>query len=88
VGGSGGSGGHDGSRYGNIPFGRAWPYAATPAADAAPEEAEAMRTARLLSELAEREHQDQPEPPTSTWSWPAIAALVVPALILLAVSLI
>jgi hypothetical protein len=83
-----GFGGFGGSRSGHIPFGRAWPYAATPAADAAPEEAEAMRIARLLSELAEREHQGQPEPPASTWSWLAIAALVVPALILLAVSLI
>jgi Bacterial PH domain len=76
-----------GNGSGYVPFGRAWPYASTPSADGSAEEADALRTARLLSELAEREHPGRAEPPGSTWSWRAIAALIVPALILLAASL-
>jgi hypothetical protein len=77
-----------GESGGHIPFGRGWPYGGAPAATSPAQEADALRTARILSELATRENQGQPEPPTTAWSWQALAALVVPALILLVISVI
>lgn len=74
-------------------------YASRPAAaSASTAQAEAEKTACTLGELATAakaeavwagEHGEPrvAEPPRSTWSWPAIAALAVPALILLAVCL-
>lgn len=69
-----------------VPFGRGWPYASTSSGEGSAEEADALRAVRVLGELADREHQGQPEPPHSAWNWPAVAALVVPALILLLVA--
>jgi hypothetical protein len=76
-----------GGQGGYIPFGRGWPYASTPAQGSS-EEADALRTVRILSELTTRDQNAPKAPPASTWSWPAVAALVVPALILLVVCLL
>lgn len=66
------------------PFG---PYRPVTPADSAAE-ADAEKVVRLLNERAQGGTGGAAEPPASTWSGRAIAALVVPALIALVVSLI
>jgi hypothetical protein len=67
-------------------------YAATPEVTS---EAEAERIVRLLNDRAIAAGIEQAterpvarSPLTSTWSWPAITALIVPALLLLIISLV
>jgi hypothetical protein len=86
-----------------VPYGGGLPYrGAQISAGGSAAEAEAERIVRLLSERATAAQAEAAwaggtvetagamgiEPPKSTWSRPAIAALVVPALILLVVCLV
>jgi Bacterial PH domain len=69
--------------------GRALPYASTAyAATGSAEEADAERTVRLLSERATAAPDGECQPPRSTWSGTALAAVLIPALILLVVCLV
>jgi Bacterial PH domain len=76
----------------NLPYGaRGLRYAATTgyAASSTAEEADAERTVRLLTERVTAEPRSpRVEPLKSTWSASAIAAVLIPALILLVVSLV
>ncbi len=63
-------------------------YGAAPPAPADSAEAEAEKVVRLLTERAAAARADPAGPLTSTWSGRAIAALVIPALIVLIVWLL
>jgi hypothetical protein len=70
--------------------GRATTYSARATSYGTPAPARSSEAQRAASLLAERvpTEQQRAEPPRSTWSWPAIAAIAVPALILLVVCLV
>jgi hypothetical protein len=89
-------GGADRSSFGfGLPQGRSLAYAAAASATGSAEEADAERAVRLLSEWATTaraedvltENPARATPLTSAWSIWAIAAVVIPALILLVVAL-
>jgi hypothetical protein len=63
------------------------PYAAPAPAVPAPE-AEAEKVARVLTELADAGAGGVPAPVRSTWDRAALAAIVIPAVILLLVCLL
>lgn len=60
-------------------------YAAAPAAPLA---SDADQVVRTLSERAEQEAGTGARPPVSTWYWPGVAAVVIPAIALLLVVLL
>lgn len=86
-----GAGGFGGLGFG----GTGWPGRESPAAASAPEPAplhvNASEVVAALTERAERARRDAPgtpaTAPVATWHWPAIAAVVVPAVALLITAL-